>query len=96
MDAKSLLSEILAFYKNKVDNNLCTMEEMETACKVLQENMEVYGSISDFAKFYGVSENNVRVAINRRMFAKPVRKLLYPFHKFCKVVPEKWHSVFHK
>ena len=85
MDAKKLLSEILAYYKDKVDNNLCTMEEMESACKVLEENMEVYGTIGDFAKFYGQSEGNVRTAINRKLIAKPKRALLYPFHKFIKV-----------
>lgn len=92
MDAKLLLSEILAYYKKKVDNNLCTMEEMESACKVLQENMEIYGSISDFAKFYGVSEGNVRSTINRKLIAKPKRKVLYPFHKFVKIVPERWRN----
>ena len=93
MDAKSLLSEILAYYKNKVDNNLCTMAEMESACKVLQENMEIYGTIADFAKFYEVSEGNVRSTINRRLIAKPVRKVFYPFHKFSKIVPRSWREL---
>ena len=92
MDGKQLLSEILAFYKYKVDNNLCTPAEIDAASKVLQENMEMYGSISDFAKFYGVTEQNVRTTINRRLIAKPVRKVLYPFHKFLKVVPDKWRN----
>lgn len=90
MQGDKLLSEILGFYKYKVDNNLCTSEEIDAASKVLQENMEMYGSIADFAKFYGVSEGNVRSTINRKMFAKPKRKVLYPFQKFLKIVPEKW------
>ena len=89
MDAKSILSDILAYYKYKIDNNLCTSEEMESACKVLQENMEVYGTIGDFAKFYNTSEGNIRATISRKLLAKPKRLLLYPFHKFMKVVPEK-------
>ena len=92
MDAKALLSEILAFYKYKVDNNLCTPAEIESASKVLQENMEMYGSIADFAKFYGESEGNVRSTINRKLLAKPIRKVLYPFHKLIKVVPERWRN----
>lgn len=55
MDAKHILSEILGYYKYKVDNNLCTMAEMESAQKALTENMEIYGTIDDFAKFYGTS-----------------------------------------
>lgn len=89
MDGKSILSEILDYYKYKLDNNLCTMEEIEAASKVLMENMEVHGSISDFAKFYNTSENNVRAIISRKLIAKPKRILLYPFHKFMKVVPDK-------
>ena len=92
MDANKLLSEILGFYKYKVDNNLCTMDEMNNAIKALENNMEVHGTISDFAKFYGVSESNVRASIARKLIAKPKRVLLYPFHKFVKIIPEKWRK----
>ena len=92
MDAKKLLSEILAYYKDKVDNNLCTMEEMESACKVLEENMEIYGTIGDFARFYGQSKDAVSSVIKRRMIDKPKRNVvLYRFHKFRRLIPEKWH-----
>ena len=90
MDGKKILSEILDYYKYKVDNNLCTPAEIESASKLLQENMEMYGSISDIAKFYKVPESKVRNTINRRMIAKPVRRVFYPFHLFQKIVPEKW------
>lgn len=92
MDANKLLSEILGFYKYKVDNNLCTMDEMNDAIKALESNMEIHGTISDFARFYGVSESNVRASIARKMFAKPKRVLLYPFHAFRKIAPEKWKN----
>ena len=65
MGAKEVLSEILSYYKYKVDNGLCTMEEMEAAKKALEENMEIYGTIEDIAKFYDQTPVNVRVAINR-------------------------------
>lgn len=90
--SSKVLSEILAFYKHKLDNNLCTMEEIESAIKVLEDNMVVYGSIKDFAEFYGTSESNVRTTISRKLLAKPKRKLLYPFHKFRQIVPEKWRK----
>lgn len=92
MEVKKDLSEILGFYKYKVDHNLCSMEEMNRALKMLQENMEVDGTIADFAKFYGVSESNIRATISRKLLAKPKRKLLYPFHSFAKVAPEKWRK----
>lgn len=92
MDANKLLSEILGFYKYKVDNNLCTMDEMNDAIKALESNMEIHGTISDFARFYGVSESNVRASIARKLFAKPKRILLYPFHKFIQIIPENWRK----
>lgn len=92
MDAKDILKEIFRFWEYKLDNNLCTPEEIESAKNLLMDNMEIYGSISDFAKFYNVSEGNVRSTINRKLLAKPKRVLLYPFHMFSKIVPEKWHK----
>ena len=92
MDAKQILSEMLAYYKYKVDNDLCTMAEMESAQKALTENMQIYGTIDDFAKFYGVSPGNVRATISRKLLAKPIRRVFYPFHKFLKIVPTKWRK----
>ena len=92
MDAKQILSEMLAYYKYKVDNNLCTMAEIESAQKALTENMEIYGTIEDLAKFYGVSPGNVRATISRKLLAKPLRRVFYPFHKFLKIVPSKWRK----
>lgn len=92
MDAGKLLSEILGYYKYKVDNNLCTMDEMNDALKALENNMEIHGTIDDFAKFYDVPAGNVRATISRKLLAKPKRKVLYPFQKFAKIVPEKWRK----
>lgn len=92
MDAKQILSEILAYYKYKVDNDLCTMAEMESAQKALTENMQIYGTIDDFANFYGVSPGNVRATISRKLLAKPIRRVFYPFHKFLKIIPTKWRK----
>lgn len=92
MDASKILSDILGYYKYKVDNNLCTMDEMNDALKALESNMEVHGTISDFAKFYGVSESNVRATICRKLLAKPKRKVLYPFGAFAKIIPDKWRK----
>ena len=72
MDAKDELKEIFRFWEYKLDNNLCTPEEIESAKNAFMDNMEMHGTISDFAKFYGVSEGNVRTAINRKLLAKGV------------------------
>ena len=92
MDAKEILSEMLAYYKYKVDNNLCTMAEIESAKKAIESNIEIYGTIEDFSKFYDVPQVNVRATINRKLIDKPMRKIYYRFHKFLKIVPEKWRK----
>lgn len=93
MDGKKILSEILSYYKYKVDNNLCTPEEMDSARKVLQENMKVYGTLDDFASFYGKSKDAVSSVIKRRMIEKPKRNVvLYPFHVFRTLIPDSWRK----
>lgn len=92
MQGDNILSEILGYYKYKVDNNLCTQEEIKNAEKALMENMEVYGSIKDFAEYFDKPEVNIRVAINQKLIAKPKRVVLYPFHQLLKVVPDKWRK----
>lgn len=91
MDAfKSNLSEILGYIKYKVDNDLCTPEEIESVAKMAQESLELYGTIEDLSRFYGVSEGNIRSTINRKLIDKPKRRVYYRFLSFMKVAPEKW------
>ena len=91
-DASKYLIEILEFYIFKLKKNGCTMEEINAATKALEENMNINGTISDFAEFYGVPETTIRTNIFKKMFAKPKRIVLYPFHKFIKIVPAKWRQ----
>ena len=92
MDAKKYLIETLDYYKKRVSEDACTMEEINSVARTLEENMQIHGTISDFANFYNVSESNVRATISRKLIAKPKRKLLYPFHKFAKINPENWRK----
>jgi hypothetical protein len=93
MDSKTILSEVLGFYKYKIDNNLCTMSEMDGAIKALESNMEIYGTVDDFAKFYGKSKDAVNGIIKRNVYEKPVRGIvLRSFHKFIKHVPDSWRK----
>ena len=91
MNANKILSEILGYYKYRVDHNLCTMAEMESALKALEDNMEIDGTIADFADFYGKSKDAVNSVIKRNLIEKPKRNIvLYPFHAFRKIIPPSW------
>lgn len=91
MDAKQYLSEILGYYKYKVDNNLCTMAEINDAAKALEANLDVYGTIGDIAEYFGKSKDAVNGIIKRNIAEKPKRNVvLYRFKAFLKRVPDKW------
>lgn len=93
MDNKQYVSEILGMYKYKVDNNLCTIDEINSLARMFMENDPTLGaSIADLAKFYNKPEVNIRATISRKLIAKPKRVILYPFMKFAKIVPDKWHK----
>ena len=93
MDAlKHNLSEILGYIKYKLDNDLCTPEEIESVSRMVQENLELQGTIEDIARFYDVPESKVRNTINRKMVEKPKRRVYYRFLSFMKIVPEKWRK----
>lgn len=93
MDAlKHNLSEIIGFIKYKVDNDLCTPEEIEAVSKMAMENLKLYGTIEDLAKFYDVPESKVRNTINRKMIEKPKRRVYYRFLSFMKIAPAKWRK----
>ena len=89
---KNSLSEIIGFIKYKVDNDLCTPEEIESVARMAQENLELYSTIEDLAKYYGVPESKVRNTINRKMLEKPKRRVYYRFISFMKIAPNKWRK----
>lgn len=69
------------------------MAEIDSATRALKENMEIDGTISDFANFYGKSKDAVNSVIKRNLLAKPKRNVvLYPFHKFRKIIPPSWRK----
>ena len=84
---------MLSYYQERVDSELCTMEEIESAKRLLEENMTVYGTIDEFSKHYNQSHDAVKSVIKRRMIDKPKRNIvMYPFHKFQKLIPDKWRK----
>lgn len=93
MDAKQELIEIFEFLIYKIRNNRCTPAELREAADLFAENLPIDATLEDLANFYGKSRDAVSSLINRRLAAKPKRNVvLYPFHKFRKIVPSSWRS----
>ena len=92
MDAKKELLEILDYYKFRVQNG-CTMDEINSTLKMLENHMQIEGTLDNFAEFYGKSKTAVSSQIKRNLIAKPKKNVtLYPFHKFRKIIPESWRK----
>ena len=87
---KKILLDFIDFLRYKVENDKISVGEIEEIAKMLNGSLHLYGTAEDFAEFYGKSKDNVRVVINRRMLSKPIRKVLYPFNTFRKVIPNTW------
>ena len=79
VDAKQELKELFQFGIYKLDNNLCTPEEIKSWNDAIMPNLEMDASIKDLADYF-----NVDVSIMR------ILTVAYPFLAFLKVAPEKW------
>ena len=87
---KRILSDFLGFLRYKVDNDKLTLEEEQALVRLIEENLPLYGTSDDFARYYKQSPVNVRSVINRKMIEKPRRMVMFSFLKFSKIIPEKW------
>ena len=91
VDVKEELRLILRYYDQRLDS--CTMQEIKSVTNAIMNNMEIDGTLDDFAEFYGKSKDAVSSVIKRRMITKPKRNVvLYPFHVFRRLVPPSWHK----
>lgn len=91
IDFKAELRGILRYYDQRLDS--CTMQEVKSVTNMLMSNMEIHGTLDDFAEFYGRSKDAVSSVIKRRMIQKPKRNVvLYPFHAFQRIVPDSWRK----
>lgn len=89
---KKILSAFLGFLKDKVDNDQLTLEEEQAMLRIIERDLPLSGTSEDFARYFHQTPGNVRAVINRKVLAKPKRRVLYSFLDFIRSVPEKWIS----
>lgn len=88
--SKKLVIEVLDFLKYKVENDLLTMDDIDSIVRAIKQDLKIVATIDNLATFYGQPNVYVRALINRRMIQKPQRRVYYSFNAFSKIVPEKW------
>lgn len=88
--AKKLVIEFLDFLKYKVENDLLSMDDIDSIARAITQDLKIVATIDDLAAFYCQSNGNVRSLISRRMLQKPQRRVYYSFNAFSKIAPEKW------
>lgn len=90
---KNLLLDFLDMCKQRITNGECTPEEINSFSDVAIEKLRLNATVSDIAKFYGKSENNVKVLMSRRDFQQknPPKKIkVFDFARFSEIVPQSW------
>ena len=91
--AKEFLLEFLSFLENKIVNDELLVEEYESIAKTIEENIPLYGTADDLARFYDKSKDAVNGIIKRNVVEKPRRNVvLHSFNAFCKKVPSSWRK----
>ena len=87
---KRIVLDFLGYLAYKIKTDSLTVEETESLARAFAENLNLTGTTEDFARYYGQSRENVKMVINRKMLAKPKRRVFYSFDAFRKVVPKRW------
>lgn len=92
--SRKLLINVCDYLKSQLeDESECSMEEIESIAKIASRELDARGTISDFAKFYGQSESNVKNVIGRRFIPKderPKRQVTYRLGWFDRMKPKSW------
>lgn len=87
---KEILCEFLDFLKFKVQNDALTSDEVSSIVNSVVSGTNLYATADELARFYDQTQHNVRCVINRKLIAKPQRRVYYPFSAFSKVIPDSW------
>lgn len=87
---KDVVLDILDYLHHQVENDKCTLEELQSIYGALTNGVHIDATIKDIAGHYGQSESNVRNAIARGYQGKPKRRVYYNLIEFVKRMPKNW------
>lgn len=87
---KKIILEILDYLRFQVENDKCTMEELQSIYDAVAKEVRIDATVGDIARHYGQSESNVCNAIARSYTGKPRRRVYYNLMEFLKCIPKRW------
>ena len=90
MESKRFIKLTFKYWEYLIDNNLCTMEEIDALSRMMQKDIAALGTVEDFARFCDKPEQYVRNVINQKVVDKPKRRVYYHLVPFLKNIPSKW------
>lgn len=93
VDVKKRLLDLLAFFASQVENDECTIDEMESVFKVMTREINARATVKELSGFFGQPEANVRNVISRNYVSgkdKPTRRVSYHLGRFIAAMPASW------
>ena len=88
---REMLADMFGMLEYKVRNGEMTYSDVQSLVSLYESNGGVKATVSDLARFYHQSEDNVRHILHRSYMPKPTRRVYYDMLSFAKNVPNKWH-----
>ena len=87
---KDVLLGVVRKWEHDLLHGRCTPTHMRSLFNLVVENVDMDASLDEIAEHFNQSKSNVSNVIARRYIGRPKRKVLYPFQKILKIVPESW------
>lgn len=93
INAKKRLLDVLEFLARQVEEDECTIDEMESIFKTITKEVNARATVKELSTFFGQSEANVRNVISRNYVSgreKPRRRVTFRLGNFMDAMPRTW------
>lgn len=93
INAKKRLLDLLEFFSKQVEEDECTIDEMESIFRTVTREINARATVREMSEFFGQPEANVRNLISRKLIPgkdKPVRRVTYPLGRIMNIIPDSW------
>lgn len=92
---KQYILDSLRYMTTQVEEDKCPPETLFSIARIMMKELDVRGTVKQFAQHYQQSESNIRNVLSRRYIPKnekPLRQVTYRFGWFSSLVPPSWRN----